>query len=143
MVNSISILTTIASALLVLASPQKTEEDILAEAYSPGTIAVDLCGLSGANFEEFEAALANDPNFVEDNGTDLYRVYYARQPELRILAVARKREKAFPMAFCRTFLDNADGTSRLVRTMHCEGEVADCEAVFLEFYRFDQETLGY
>ena len=142
MVNSMSVLALGATAMMSLAAPQKDDSNILSEAYSRGEIAVDLCGLAGDNFAEFEKALANDPNFAEENSTQDYRVYVADEPVLRILVIARERETAFPMAYCRTFHPNPDGTTRFERNMHCEGDKADCDAVFMEFYRHDEQILG-
>ena len=133
-----TVLTLVAASL----APQAADPSaIVEEAYSTGTEAVELCGFSESHFADFEAALSRDDAFSEENSNAEYRVFVSREPPFRILAIARPRETAFPMVYCREFLDNADGTSRLATDMHCEGERADCDAEFLAFYEHDQAIL--
>ena len=129
------------AAMALLTAAQEAQGEVVDEAYSPGNEAVDLCGVSGANFAGFLSSLANDGDFREENSNDTYIVMVSDEGPLRILAVARPRDKAYPMAHCRRFLPNPDGTSRIESSMHCKGDKADCDEVFLSFYNHDQAIL--
>lgn len=131
----------VTAAALAAAASQSDTADILDEAYSKSGAEIDLCGISAPTFSEFEEALLRDAYFHEENSNSEYRVFVATTPEFRQLVIARPRETAFPMAYCRTLMSNTDGSTSLRRNMHCQGDKADCDEVFMEFYRHDEAIL--
>lgn len=122
-------------------APQTDERSIIDEAYSPGNGRVELCGLDFETFDELLAILEDSGEYAEENSTDEYRVFNGSSPNFRQLVVARSRQTAYPMAYCRLITPNPDGTSKMESSMHCQGEKDDCSAVFIEFHDHDQAIL--
>ncbi len=125
-----------------LTAVQADQSEIVDEAYSQGDGAVEMCGIAAPDFNGFLRQLIEDPKFIEHNSDTDYLVFVSEKPEFRQLVIARPRETAFPMAYCRKVLANPDGTARLETSMHCEGDKSDCDAVFVEFYNHDQSILS-
>lgn len=136
-----SVFNLVVMSALIATRVQPSDDAIISYAYSRGSDRVKMCGFNAASFAEFETQLTGDSAFREEGSNDRYRVYVASAPEFRQIVIARPRETAFPMAYCRTLPILPNGSTTLQSRMHCEGEKKDCDAVFVEFYRHDQSIL--
>ncbi len=100
---------------------------------------VDLCGITAPNVTTLEQKVIGDRRFVEENSTELYRVFN-READLVQFVFPRRTTLSFPMATCRKVTANPDGTSTMSREMRCEGGRQECDRVFLEFEALDRQV---
>lgn len=98
-----------------------------------------MCGIVGANAADLLATARRSPNLrAVPIPSDRFEMFEGDQPLPYQLVATLPSEPAHPAVSCREIYEEG-GTLRLRRSMRCDADRADCDALFLEFQTLDAE----
>lgn len=115
---------------------QSVPEGIHSLAVGPAT----MCGIVGADATDLLATARRSPDLrAVPIPSDRFEMFEGGDPLRYQLVATLPTEPAHPAVSCRELYEEG-GTLRMKRSMRCDAERADCDALFQEFQALDAEA---
>lgn len=131
LVSSVVLLLGLASS----AAAQSVPEGVHRLADGPSA----MCGIVGTNATELVETARQSPDLRPVTiSSDRFELFEGGDPVRFQLVATLPAEKAFPAVSCRELYETG-GALRMKRSMRCDADRTDCDALFQEFQALDAE----
>lgn len=98
-----------------------------------------MCGIVGADASDLLATARQSADLrAVPIASDRFEMFEGGDPVRYQLVATLPREPAYPAVTCRELYEEG-GALRMKRSMRCDAERADCDALFREFQALDAE----
>lgn len=98
-----------------------------------------MCGISGTDARDLLATARQSANLrAVPIPSDRFEMFEGGEPVRYQLVATLPAEPAYPAVSCRELYEEG-GALRMKRSMRCDAERADCDALFQEFQTLDAE----
>jgi len=129
----------LAIALLVGAPSPSGAQSVPEGVHSLANGPAEMCGIVGDDATDLLATARRSPDLrAVPIFSDRFELFEGGDPVFYQLVATLPSEPAHPAVSCRELYEEG-GTLRMKRSMRCDAERADCDALFQEFQALDAE----
>jgi hypothetical protein len=135
--NRLMLMAALLAGLPTPSGAQSIPDGVYSSAEGPS----EMCGLVGANASDLLTAAHRSAELRPmPIASDRFIMFSGGSSIMYQLVATLPSEAAYPAVTCREVYEE-DGAVRMRRSMRCDAERADCDALFLEFHTLDQEII--